>query len=74
VLTHESNKNQTVRFGKPDGLILSGPMAIRSAAGLQRESPSSGQVVFDLRENKINDEPKGLKWQLQDLIGEKKEN
>jgi hypothetical protein len=49
-------------------------MAIRSAAGLRRESPSSGQVVFDLRENKINDEPKGLKWQLQDLIGEKKEN
>jgi hypothetical protein len=41
-------------------------MAIRSAAGLRRESPSSGQVVFDLRENKINDEPKGLKWQLQD--------
>jgi hypothetical protein len=29
-------------------------------------------VASNLRENNINDEPKGLKWWLQDVIDEKK--
>jgi hypothetical protein len=31
----EIGKNWTIRFGKPDGLVLSIPTAVRGAAGTQ---------------------------------------
>jgi hypothetical protein len=31
--------NRILRFGKPEGSVLSGPMTIRGATGLRREAP-----------------------------------
>jgi hypothetical protein len=77
VLAHKSNreskgparnsKNQMLRFGKLDYLVLSGPTA-------DNGNPSSSQVVSDLMENKNHDKPKRLWRWLQDLIEEKMES
>jgi hypothetical protein len=34
----QSCRNRTVRLGKPDGPVLSGPNVVRGAAGFRREA------------------------------------
>jgi hypothetical protein len=41
----QNRENQTLRFDKPDYLVLSIPIAVRGAIGTQRESLSFDQVI-----------------------------
>jgi hypothetical protein len=57
VFTHETNRDwkaharsctiRTIRFGKPEGLVLSGPMKVRGATGLQRGAPPLAKRRLD---------------------------
>jgi hypothetical protein len=54
-----NRKNQTVRFDKPDGLILSIPTAVSGAANTRRESFSSDQVMSGWKIGKNHGKPRG---------------
>jgi hypothetical protein len=83
VLAHGSNKSwklllKIVKSDTPiwqtGGLGFIGSDSSQAHRQLRIGHPSSGQVASNLRKNKNHDEPMGLKWRLQHLIDEKKEN
>jgi hypothetical protein len=55
----QNRKNQTVRFGKPDGLVLSIPMAGRGATDTRRGSFSSDQATYGRKIGKNHGNPRG---------------
>jgi hypothetical protein len=55
----QNRKNRTVWFGKPDGPVLSIPMAVRGTAGTRRGS-FSGQATSGRKIGKNHDNPRGL--------------
>jgi hypothetical protein len=42
-----NSRNWSVRLQKPDGLVLSGPTAVRGAAGLRRCAPPPAKRRLD---------------------------
>jgi hypothetical protein len=68
--TVENNRNRILRFGKPEGSILSEPSAVRGAVG-HRLNFSSGQVMSGQRIDEEPQKPRRLGQQLLDLIARK---
>jgi hypothetical protein len=66
-------RNWTVRFGKPDGSVLSISMGVKGVFGTRWGSFSSSQATFGRDRHEIR-QSKGLKQQILDLIYEKKKN
>jgi hypothetical protein len=55
----KTEKNWTIWFGKPNDLILSIPIAVRSAVGTRRRSFSSDQATSEWKIGKKHDIPRG---------------
>jgi hypothetical protein len=53
----QSYRNWIVRFGKPDGPVLSIPTTVRGTAGTRQGSFSFGQATSEWRIGKNHDNP-----------------